>query len=170
MIVTIGGNPNIINVFLAVIIGFFFNLVFPRLGEVMKCTVLSKYEKLPVDKMIGTMVAERLVDMLCLILVIAATIFSQLELVSAYTVELLLLLKGKLTNSTVFISITLFLLASLLFTVFFIRRSGYAGKWIQAFRSAINGFYEGLISVRNMKNKHLFDLHFFYMVFISTEY
>jgi len=166
MIVTIGGHPNIINVFLAVIIGFFFNLVFPRLGEVMKCTVLSKYEKLPVDKMIGTMVAERLVDMLCLILVIAATIFSQLDLVSAYTVELLLLLKGKLTNSTVFISITLFLLASLLFAVFFIRRSGYSGKWIQAFRSAINGFYEGLISVRNMKNKHLFLIYTFSIWFL----
>lgn len=63
MISATGSKPGTLNVFLAVITGFFFNLVFPRLGEVMKCTVLGKYEKIPVDKLIGTMVAERIVDL-----------------------------------------------------------------------------------------------------------
>lgn len=166
MIMTIGGKPKALNVFLAVIIGFFFNLIFPRLGEVMKCTLLGKYEKLPVDKMIGTMVAERLVDMLCLILVIAVTIFSQLELVSSYTVELLLLLKGKLNNSSYIIIISILLLVSLTFIILYINRIGYSGKWIKAFKSAINGFYEGLISVRNLHNKKLFFIYTFTIWFL----
>ena len=74
MISATGNKPGKLNVFFAVITGFFFNLVFPRLGEVMKCTVLGKYEKIPVDKLIGTMVAERIVDLFCLILVIFFTI------------------------------------------------------------------------------------------------
>ena len=69
MIEPLGKSPKSSNVFFAVLAGYFFNLLFPRLGEVMKCTFISKYEDVPVDKLIGTMVAERLVDLICLIVV-----------------------------------------------------------------------------------------------------
>jgi hypothetical protein len=45
LIAPLSYTPKNSNVFFAVIIGFFFNLLFPRLGELMKCTMLGKHEK-----------------------------------------------------------------------------------------------------------------------------
>jgi uncharacterized protein (TIRG00374 family) len=62
----VGYNPNYGNTFYAVMTMYFFNLFVPRLGEVMRCTILAKYEDVPVEKSLGTMVTERLLDVLCL--------------------------------------------------------------------------------------------------------
>ncbi len=59
-------RPSTTNTFFAVMIGYITNLVLPRAGEVAKCTVLARYEKVPADKMIGTIVAERAFDVVCL--------------------------------------------------------------------------------------------------------
>ena len=50
-------KPTTINTFFSVMIGYIANLALPRAGEVAKCTVLARYEKVPADKMIGTIVA-----------------------------------------------------------------------------------------------------------------
>ena len=42
------------------------NMAVPRLGEVLKCTILAKYEKVPAEKIIGTIVAERAFDVVSL--------------------------------------------------------------------------------------------------------
>ena len=52
----LGARPSRTNTFIAVMLGYFFNLLVPRLGEVMKCTLLARFEKVPADKMVGTMV------------------------------------------------------------------------------------------------------------------
>src|SRR5690606_23482059 len=52
----------------------------PRLGEVVKCTVLSRYEKIPVDKLIGTIILERLIDALTLLFVFGITLAIQPDL------------------------------------------------------------------------------------------
>ncbi len=62
----LGYNPGFLNTFLSVMMMYFLNLFFPRLGEVSRCGVLARYENVPVDKGIGTMVLERLVDVICL--------------------------------------------------------------------------------------------------------
>src|SRR5690606_7020926 len=61
------------------------NQAFPRLGEVLKCTVLARYEKVPADKLVGTIILERLIDALCLLLVFAITLLIQPELYSQIT-------------------------------------------------------------------------------------
>ncbi len=71
---TVDLKPSLVNTTFAVLIGYIANLALPRAGEVAKCTVLAKYEKAPAHKMIGTIVAERAFDMVCL-LVIAALAF-----------------------------------------------------------------------------------------------
>lgn len=72
-----GYKPRLNNTYLIVLIGYFFNLLVPRLGEVMKCTLLSRYEKIPADKLIGTIVAERAIDVISLIVVILIMITTQ---------------------------------------------------------------------------------------------
>lgn len=76
----LGFYPTATNTFLSVLIGYFFNLLVPRLGEVMKCTMLAKYEKVPADKLIGTIVAERAVDMVCLLAVTVIMLVTQFDL------------------------------------------------------------------------------------------
>jgi uncharacterized protein (TIRG00374 family) len=71
----LGYTPSFVNTFLSVIVMYFANLLFPRLGEVMRCGILTRYEKIPVDKSIGTMVTERLVDVLTLPIIIGILLF-----------------------------------------------------------------------------------------------
>lgn len=77
LINSIGYNPSKANTFFAVMIGYMTNQVLPRFGEVLKCTVLGRYEKIPVDTLIGTIILERLVDAITLISIFAITIAIQ---------------------------------------------------------------------------------------------
>ncbi len=74
MLRPIGYNPSYWNTFFSVMIMYFFNLFVPRLGEVTRCSILAKYENVPVEKSIGTMVTERLIDVICLGLVVLITL------------------------------------------------------------------------------------------------
>ncbi len=77
LIAPLGHLPSKANTFFAVMIGYLANQAFPRLGEVLKCTVLARYEKIPADKLIGTMVLERIVDGLTLLIIIGITLAIQ---------------------------------------------------------------------------------------------
>src|SRR5450755_2330705 len=78
-----GYHPSRLNTFLAVMIGYFVNLGAPRLGEVIKCTVLARYEKVPAQKLVGTIVIERAFDVICLLLVFALTFVFQFDIISS---------------------------------------------------------------------------------------
>jgi glycosyltransferase 2 family protein len=73
----LGYKPSTTNTVFAVFIGYMANQAFPRLGEVLKCTVLAKYENIPADKLIGTIILERVIDAITLIVVFGITIAIQ---------------------------------------------------------------------------------------------
>ncbi len=75
------------NTILAVLIGYLANLFVPRLGEVAKCTVLAKYEHQPADKIIGTVIVERLFDMICFIIIFFITIALQYDYIAPYALK-----------------------------------------------------------------------------------
>lgn len=70
-------RPSTANITFAVLIGYLVNLLVPRMGEVARCTILAKYEREPVDKIVGTIVAERTFDILCLVLVTVIAVLTQ---------------------------------------------------------------------------------------------
>lgn len=74
LIEPLGHKPRTTNTFFAVMIGYLANQAFPRLGEVLKCTVLARYEKVPADKLIGTIILERMIDAVTLLIVFAITL------------------------------------------------------------------------------------------------
>jgi uncharacterized protein (TIRG00374 family) len=74
--------PAVHNTFFAVMIGYLVNQGVPRLGEVVKCTMLGRYEKIPVEKLIGTVILERVVDALSFLAVLAITLAIQPEIYS----------------------------------------------------------------------------------------
>lgn len=77
LISSLGYSPSRTNTFFAVMIGYLANQALPRLGEILKCTVLARYEKVPADKLIGTIILERLIDVLTLLLVFGITLAIQ---------------------------------------------------------------------------------------------
>ncbi len=70
-------RPSTANITFAVLIGYLVNLLVPRMGEVARCTILAKYEREPVDKIVGTIVAERTFDILCLVLITFIAVLTQ---------------------------------------------------------------------------------------------
>ena len=153
MLDELGPQPGITNVFLSVLIGYFLNLVFPRLGEIAKCTLLGKYEKMPVDKLIGTIVAERFLDLICLIIVIFLTIVTQFEQVGAYAKELTQHFFSKFSDSS-----STLMVAFILITLFFIAIYWIFKKstWLNSVITFLGGLKEGLFAIGKIKKKSLF--------------
>lgn len=96
---TVDLKPSIVNTTFAVLIGYIANLALPRAGEVAKCTVLAKYEKAPADKMIGTIVAERAFDMVCLLVIAAVAFLLQAQFLGAFVVSKMGDFQTKFENS-----------------------------------------------------------------------
>ena len=82
LIEPLGYKPSVKNSFFAVMIGYLVNLGVPRLGEIVKCTVLARYEKIPADKLIGTIILERMIDAITLLIIFVITLAIQPQLYS----------------------------------------------------------------------------------------
>lgn len=100
----LGYKPSITNTFLAVLIGYLANLAVPRLGEVLKCSIIAKYEKVPADKIIGTIVAERAFDVLSLGIVFLLALFLQFNVIEAglATIDVIEIAKCFLRQQSIF--------------------------------------------------------------------
>jgi uncharacterized protein (TIRG00374 family) len=77
---SVGYQPKRMNVINSVFVMYVLNLVFPRLGEVTRCTLLYKTDNIPIDKSIGTMVLERIVDLVSILLIGALLMVFQYKL------------------------------------------------------------------------------------------
>ena len=100
LMLPMGYTPSLLNVYLAVLVSYIANLAIPRLGEVLKCTILSRYEKIPADKLVGTVVAERAFDLVCLAIIFTITLLSQVDIIGSYAADVLGKIFNKGTNST----------------------------------------------------------------------
>jgi uncharacterized protein (TIRG00374 family) len=63
-------SPSVNNTFGAVMVTYLANLAVPRLGEVMRCAMLRTSEKIPMEKSLGTVVTERIIDMLMFVVIV----------------------------------------------------------------------------------------------------
>lgn len=165
----LGFQPSRTNTFFSVMLGYFFNLLVPRMGEVMKCTMLAKYEKTPVDKLIGTMVAERALDLICLLITIGVTFLLQTELIGSVLGEQLKGLDLSLHAPGRLLSLTMTFLAVIaLITgiVLLLRRFGHISI-VGKLRKLSLGIWDGLSSIRYIRQKAAFAGH---TVFIWAMY
>lgn len=164
-----GYKPRLANVYMSVLIGYMANLAVPRLGEVLKCTILARYEKVPADKLVGTIVAERAFDVLCLVLVILITFFTQADLIGGYLNDTLnTIVQSKtssLSASKIIILVSVLLLGITAVVVVFKKFSHI--KFIQKIKTIFEGIWHGITSVRYLKNKGWFIFH---TIFIWSMY
>ena len=82
-----GYRPHLKNTFFAVMIGYFANLGFPRLGEVTRCGILAKYEKIPFQKSFGTVITERTIDILMFFGLFLLMLLTQMGTIREYLDE-----------------------------------------------------------------------------------
>jgi uncharacterized protein (TIRG00374 family) len=164
-----GYSPSRLNAFFAVMIGYFVNLGAPRLGEVIKCTILARYEKIPAQKLVGTIVAERAFDVICLMLVFGLTFVFQFDIVSSLVHDYIYPLFQNKNGQTayrkiIFLAIGLIVFMIVLKVVF--SRFGHINI-VQKIKDILTGVWHGLTSVGALKNKPLF---FFYTIAIWLMY
>jgi hypothetical protein len=95
-------------------IGYLANAAIPRLGELLKCTFLAKYENLKVDKLVGTIIVERSIDFFCYLIFIGLTIAIQINLIGDFFEQKLESLSTK-NKGPFFLKIALFSFSILVF-------------------------------------------------------
>jgi len=157
----LGYAPSTLNAFLAVFVGYWANLAVPRLGEVLKCTILARYERIPSDKLIGTIVAERAIDVCSLVVIMFITVFSQYELIGGFSKDLFTKFFTSRTGSFSVMKVGIFVLILVSFIVLFIwvfRRLSHLAIVIKT-KNIFLGIWQGLTSIRYIKRKGAFFLH-----------
>jgi glycosyltransferase 2 family protein len=161
-------NPSLANTFAVTMVGYLANAAVPRLGEVLKCSMLAKYENLKTEKLIGTIVTERIIDLITYGIFIGITILLQIDLIGNY-VKTKLSAIGASTNNSIWLKLGFVLLVlALIFFVF---------KWIikkypqniilQKTKTFTQGLIGGITSIKKLKAKNLF---IFYTVIIWALY
>jgi glycosyltransferase 2 family protein len=164
----LGFEPTIKNVFAVTMVGYLANSAVPRLGEVLKCTMLARYEKLKVDKLIGTIIIERTFDLVCYFILIIITVLIQINKIGGYVNEKL----NKYAESAA-IPIwaeLIILLASVLIIIFILKKIFFLypnNGILQKIKEFIGGIGKGILSVRILKERRLFIL---YTLFIWAMY
>jgi len=156
-----GYHPSNLNTFAAVMIGYLVNAGVPRLGEVVKCTLLSRYEKVRADRLVGTIVMERAVDLVSLIIVFILALIFQGHVISDYVMTSF---GNFFTDKTGHASIKKILIALAIIVVFFaflyflLKRFGHIDA-VAKIKNVIKGILHGLSSIRFIKHKGLFLFH-----------
>ncbi len=145
------------NSIMAVFATYLINYTIPRAGEVARASILTNYEDVPFEKGFGTIVAERIADMLVMLGIIVVTLFLQFDFIYGFLVEKFDPFKIGIALLAVFILILFFLR--------FINRSN--SKIALKIKHFVTGLVEGALSIFKMKKKWAFIFH---TLFIWTMY
>jgi uncharacterized protein (TIRG00374 family) len=158
-----GYHPQLKTTFAAVMIGYFANLAFPRLGEVMRCGILNKYEKIPVSKSFGTVITERTIDMIIFFLLFVFAFIIEFHNLKDYIYDnVMIKFADKFTN----INITGFLFLAfvaffvVLIVLFFVFKKKIVKSNIYTkILVFLMGFVEGIKSLSKIEKPYWFVFH-----------
>jgi len=163
----LGYQPRFWNTFFSVMMMYFLNLFFPRLGEVSRCGVLNRYEKVPLDKGIGTMVIERVVDLLSIaVIALFLLITERKKFLELYDV---IVSNSKTTFADIIernqispaLKYSVFAGVTLLIIVFIlnkIRQTGFV-TLVNAVREKVMGLVQGVIAIKDLDSPLQFLFH-----------
>lgn len=137
----------------AVLIAYLANCIFPRLGEVARCSVLKRKENIPFDKTLGSVISERIIDLLVLFGLAFLVIVFQWKLLGSLVTSWMMPLLNKLINNVLLgIVVILAGIAGIVLLIKIIKRNKkIASLW--------HGFVDGIKSVVTMKKKWRFVLY-----------
>jgi uncharacterized protein (TIRG00374 family) len=149
--------PSTANTTFSVLIGYLANTLVPRLGEVAKCTVLAKYEHVPADKLVGTIIAERAFDTVCLLIIVLITLGVQYDIIYPLAHDLYIKIFTDASGNFIWLRILVALgiiVAGIVALILLYRKikNSKVGH-------IIKGLGEGLKAILLVKKKGLFLLH-----------
>jgi glycosyltransferase 2 family protein len=158
-----GYKTSLANTYNAMMVGYLANLVLPRMGEVVRCSMLKRSEGLPVNKGFGTVIAERFVDMLMLLLVLMLSFLIEFDQIKDFFWDLLADKYNNLEQSIVSVYWVLGLLLGLIIVMVLIglrylsrlRQNAYFARAMLF----VKGMLQGIFSIIRLDNKVAFWGH-----------
>lgn len=137
------------NSIMAVFVTYLINYTIPRAGEVARASLLTNYEDVPFEKGFGTIVAERIADMLVMLGIITITLFLEFDFIYNFLIE-------KFDPIKIIMALVVFVVLMILFFTYIKRSRSKIALKIKAF---VNGLIEGALSIFKMKKKWAFIFH-----------
>jgi len=158
-----GYSPSLVNTYNAMMVGYVANLVLPRMGEVVRCSMLRRSDGLPVNKGFGTVIAERFVDLLMLLAALTITLLSEFRQIKDFFWGLL---NDKYSNLEQTMQSLYWLAAIMLVITIVLLLIGfrYLSKlrnnlFFQKAAKFIKGMLQGVFSITRLDNKVAFWGH-----------
>ncbi len=146
----LGFRAKLYNTLPMVMIAYFANLGIPRSGEILRATALNTYERVPFEKGFGTIVTERVVDVIMLLFVIVLALILQTNIITGYIQDLGL-------NVPQILLLGIGSLVALVGFVQILRKS--KNTLAQKVKGIVSGLLDGIMSIFKMKNKWAFLAH-----------
>lgn len=160
----LGYKPSTFRTTLAVLMGYFANYIIPRMGEVTRCGTLQKTDGIPMEKSFGTVVTERIFDLVMLLIILILNLSLEFTKLKDFFMEQF---ASKVTLIVAFLIVVIL--------------GGIAGIWLFKKYQAklaehpvlgkvvnlVNGLLDGLLSIGKMQQPGLF---IFYSVLIWVMY
>ena len=175
LINTLGYKTRLSSTFFAVMFGYLANTAVPRMGELARCGVLSKKEKIPFNALFGTVISERIFDLIVLAVLIFFVVIFQLDLLGDFLNRNFgPMLQGLFANKYIILLLALILIAtlgSILYLAWAYREKIKQMGIYEPVRKFLDGLWTGIKTIRKMKQKGLFLFYtlliwFFYAVMV----
>lgn len=164
LIEPLGYKPSLKNTYHSLMVGYLSNFALPRLGEVTRCVTLGKREKIPVDSLIGTVIIERVIDLVMLLTIMGVLIISWAEKFGVFFNENIFdPMQEKLTatfGGMIFFWILAFgAIALVLLLIYLFRKKLAKISLVRKIADFLKGILQGLLTIKNMQRKWEFLLH-----------
>jgi len=168
----LGFNPSFKNSFYSLMTGYLANIALPRIGEITRCVALGKKEKIPVDQLIGTVVVERTIDFISLLLIMIYLIFTSGDQINLFLKDSILVPIQQevlsLFGVTWILWVILFSIMIILFVLMILyRRKLRKIRFFSKMFNLAQGIINGLKTITNLKRKWEFLFH---TIFIWINY
>ena len=161
----LGYKPKLQTTFAAVMVGYFGNIFLPRGGEVMRCLVLTRINKVPFNSSFGTVVAERAFDFICLLFLMAFALLLEFERFKDFFLNIVLAKNSNAENTGLLqnpIILTILVLALVMvLTAVVFRKKIMATTIFTKVKDFAFGLLKGVLSVKDSNRKGAFFLHTF---------
>jgi conserved hypothetical protein len=144
------------NSLLTILLGYLSNLFLPRMGEVVRAGSLARYEKLPLEKVMGTLVIDRLMDFICLAGVIGLAFLFEADTLWAFIAQQRGGGQDGASSGSALLWSLLAIVAILTVSMYVFRKKLVKMPLFQKFGNLLKGFWAGLLSVFKLKSPGLF--------------
>lgn len=155
---TLGYQPRFSNALLTTIVGYFANLGLPRMGEVVRAGMMARYEKMPVEKVMGTVVVDRIVDVLSIFMLTGLALVLDFDKIWAFANEYVDL-SGRFGGSGSVLAILAIAGVAVLGLFYAFRKQLMQIAIVQKIATIIRGFGQGIQTIRRVERPWLFVFH-----------